>query len=281
MDFFASLPQAIISHLRQAPCIVTQDYEWVLPAEAVICTDASAAARQLLAHATSAGVAGAKYVHQDLTVLLDSSALQSALGIKTLDVARLLQVMHSAHAQGMLAALGMHWCAQMLACIFDMLAAQEPQLQSLCIQDRTQSPYVQFVCQQLRSLPIFPLGSGAWTAFESDPDQPLFQAGPRSSRAEGFDATLATESADQAQYKGAGQPLGAALDTCGLRVADMHLRMLAADFVLPDDNGASSLSQMLQASSQTHRISVHHHDHIHHDHFQSCHVFITNSRHGK
>lgn len=274
MDFFASLPQAIISRLRQAPCIVTEDYEWVLPAEAVICTDASAAARQLLAHATSAGVAGAKYVHQHLTVLLDSSALQSALGIKTLDVGRLLQVMHSAHAQGMLAALGMQWCAQMLACIFDMLAAQEPQLQSLCIQDMTQSSYVQSVCQQLRSLPIFPLGSGAWTAFGSDPDQPLFQAGSSLSRTAGFDATLSSESADQAQHKDAGQQLGAALDTCGLRVADMQLRMLAADFVLPDDNGASSLSKMLQVSFHTHRISVHHH-------MQSCHLLITNSCHGE
>ena len=245
-DFFAPLPQAITSCLRQAPCIATEDHDWVLPAEAIICTHASAAARQLLVHATSIGVAGAKYIHPDLTVLHKSSALQSALGINTLDMDHLLQVLHSAHVQGMLPALGVQWCAQMLACIFDMLAAKEPQLRSLRIQDMTHSAAVQSVCQQLRSLPVFHLSSGAWAALGNDPDQPLFQAKHSAAcMAKITDSTMSTKPEDQ----DSSHELEAALDRCNLRVAEMQMRVLAGDYRVPDEV-SGSLSKMLQASPQ-------------------------------
>ena len=245
-DFFAPLPQAITSRLRQAPCIATEDHDWVLPAEAVICTHASAAARHLLAHATSTGVAGAKYIHPDLTMLHNSSALQSALGLKTLDMDHLLQVLHSAHAQGMLPALGVQWCAHMLACIFDMVTAKEPQLRSLRIQDMTHSASVQSVCQQLRSLPVFFLSSGAWAALGHDPDQPLFQAKHSPSRAaESTDSAMFTRPDDQ----NSSHELEAALDRCNLRVAEMQMRVLSEDYCVPDE-ASGSLSKMLQASVQ-------------------------------
>lgn len=222
----------------------------MLPAEAVICTHASAAARQLLAHATSKGVAGAKYIHPDLTVLHKSSALQSALGIKTLDMDHLLQVLHSAHAQGMLPALGVQWCAQMLACIFDMLTAKEPQLRSLRIQDMCHSASVQSVCQQLRSLPVFPLSLGVWAALGNDPDQPLFQAKQSAaSMAESTDTAMSTERNDQTQRPDTVHELETALDRCGLRIAEMQLRVLAADFCVPEE-ASGSLSKMLQVRSQ-------------------------------
>lgn len=253
-DFFAPLPQAITSCLRQAPCIATEDGDWVLPAEAVICKDASAARWQLLAQATSAGVAGAKYIHPDLTILHRSSALQSALGIKSLDVDHYLQVLHSAHAQGMLPGLGMQWCAQMLACIYEMLAAKEPQLRSLHTHGMAHTTGVQSVCQQLQSLPVFPLTSGAWTCLGDDPDHPLFQAGPHMrSRAGAKMVTASTTHADRSERQETGSttgPLEAALESCGLRVEDMQLRVLAADFVQPAEKDTDSLSQMLQASSQ-------------------------------
>ena len=256
-DFFAPLPQAITNCLRRAPCIATEDNDWVLPAEAVICKEANVAARQLLAQATSAGVAGAKYIRPDLTVLHRSSALQLALGIKTLDVDHFLQVLHSAHAQGLLPTLGMQWCAQMLACIYDMLAAKEPQLRSLHSHGLAPTPIVQSVCHQLQSLPVFPLTSGAWTCLGGDPDHPLFQTGPHiRSRAK---AKVVTASDDQNQHQSSttGQ-LESALEGCGLRVADMHLRVLAAEFVqLPDhEEDTGSLSQMLQASSRAFCLSV-------------------------
>ena len=257
-DFFAPLPQAITSRLRQAPCIATEDHDWVLPAEAVVCTHASVAARKLLAHATSSGVAGAKYVHPDLTVLHKSSALQSALGIRTLDVDHLLQVLNSAHAQSMLPALGMQWCAHMLACIFDMLTAKEPQLRSLRIQDMSHSTSVQSVCQQLRSLPVFPLSSGVWAALGNDPDQPLFQAKEGAAcMAESTNSRVCTTPDDQTQSSDTGHALESALNRCGLTVAEMQLRVLAADFYVPEE-ASGSLSKMLQVRSQSLTLQVLH-----------------------
>lgn len=219
----------------------------MLPAEAVICTDASGAARQLLAHATSIGVLGAKYIHPDLTVLHKSSALQSALGIKNLDLDHLLQVLHSAHAQGMIPALGAQWCAQMLACIFDMLAAKEPQLRSLRLQDMTHSASLQSVCQQLKSLPLFLLSSGAWT----HADQPLFQANSSlAGMGQSTNTATSAQSDDQAQRQDSGHELADALDRCGLRVLDMQLCVLAEDLCVPGE-ASGSLSKMLQARSLT------------------------------
>ena len=218
----------------------------MLPAEAVLCTDGSAAARQLLAHATLIGVPGAKYIHPDLTVL-HSSALQSALGIKTLDLDHLLQVLHSAHAQGMIPALGAQWCGQMLACIFNMLAAKEPQLQSLRLQDMTHSASVQSVCQQLRSLPVFFLSSGAW----SHADQPLFQSNSSlGGMGQSTNNAMSAQSDDRKQRRDSGHELEDVLDRCGLRVADMQLCVLAADFCVPGE-ASGSLSKMLQARSLT------------------------------
>ena len=133
-----------------------------------------------------------------------------------------------------------------------MLIAKEPQLRSQRVQDMAHSAAVQSVCQQLRSLPVFPLSSGAWAALGNDPDQPLFQAySDVASREESTDSANSIKSVDQMQCQDGGHQLEASLDRCGLKVADMKLRVLAADFLLPDQEASHSLSKMLQASSQT------------------------------
>ncbi len=249
-EFFAPLPQAITSCLRSAACIATEDKSWVLPAEAVMCNDTDAAARQLLAHATSMGITGTKYIDPGLTVLHSSSALRSALGIKTLDVEHLLYVLHSAHAQGMFVTLGVAWCAQMLACVFDMLAAKEPHLHSMRAQDLAHSTAGQAVYHQLAGLPMFLLTSGTWVAPGTDPDMSLFTAMAVSptpaSISSGTKSGEAPESPGQTQQAEEGLALQDALERCQLTIHDMPLRIIATDFLAAAGEGAGSLSKMLQ-----------------------------------
>ena len=244
------MPQAITNHLRETACIATEDNDWVLPAEAVICKTVSTAARQLLAHATSVGVAGAKYVHQGLSAMHHSSALQSALGIKTLDVAHMLQVLHSAHAQGMFPALGVQWCAQMLACIFDMLAVQEPQLLSAHSQTTSYSKAIQSACQQLKALPMFMLTSGVWAAIGANVQQPLFNV--NQALVSQTDTIHRSDHADSSVHKlnrTAGQcSLNDALRACHMDLGDMQLRVLATEYGTAGEESSSSLFKMLQAS---------------------------------
>lgn len=163
-DFFAPLPQAIISCLRGAPCIATENSTWVLPAEAVISVEGTAAARGLLAQAISFGIPSVNYVHPAMAALHSSSALRSALGIKLLDTDHLLHLLQTASAQGMFARLGAQWVANMLACIFDMLADKEPHIRSLRAQDITLSSAAQALLQQLKLLPMFPTSTDQWIA---------------------------------------------------------------------------------------------------------------------
>ena len=255
-EFFAPCPQAITSCLRSAPCIATEDDDWVLPAEAVICNNQATAARQLLAHATQNGIAGAKYVNPGLTALHSSAALRSALGIKTLDVEHLLHVLQSAHAQNKLPQLGLQWCAQMLACIFDMLAAKDSSLRSIRAQDYTPSAAVQSVLQQLAILPVFPLTSGSWAAAGSDPARPLFNAitaAPGSLGKPGFTAAtgapgfVASSQAAGSNKANLGvQQLHDALKNCQLNIQDMQLQVVAEGFVLGAGSSAASLSKLMQ-----------------------------------
>ena len=107
-DFFAPLPQAIITCLRGAPCIATESDTWVLPAEAVISHEGTDAARGLLAQAIALGIPSVNYVHPALPVLYTSDSLRSALGIKLLDTDHLLHLLQMAATQSMLPKLGPH-----------------------------------------------------------------------------------------------------------------------------------------------------------------------------
>ena len=188
-------------------------------------------------------MAGARYIHPGLTALHISPALQAALGIKTLDIDHLLQLLHSAHAQSMLAGLGGQWCAAMLACIFDILAGKHPQLHSMQAQDARHSAAMQSVCNQLTSLPLFPLTTGAWAAVGRDPDQPLFRAA--ADQPVGEDNADPAKGGEQTQHVSTCQSLEGALKTCHLTLQDMQMQVVAADFVQEDASG--SLSKMLQA----------------------------------
>lgn len=163
-DFFAPLPQAIITCLRSAPCIATESGTWILPAEAVISHAGTDAARGLLAHAISLGIPSVNYVHPALTALHCTSALRLHLGIKLLDTDHLLGLLKTAAQQGMLPELGPHWCSRMLACIFDMLATKEPHIRSLRAQDIKLSPAAQSLIQDLTAVPMFPVTPGKWVA---------------------------------------------------------------------------------------------------------------------
>ncbi len=163
-DFFAPLPQAIITCLRGAPCIATETGTWILPAEAVISRASTDAARGLLAHAISLGIPSVNYVHPALTALHCTSALRLHLGIKLLDTDHLLGLLKTAAQQGMLPKLGAQWCSRMLACIFDMLATKEHHIRSLGAQDIKLSPAAQSLIQDLKSVPMFPVAPGKWVA---------------------------------------------------------------------------------------------------------------------
>ena len=187
------------------------------------------------------GIPGAQYVNQGLTVLHSSAALRSALGIKTLDVEHLLHVLQRAHAQQKLPQLGMQWCAQMLACIFEMLAAKEPSMRSMRAQDYSPTSAVQTVLKQLASLPVFPLTSGSWIAVGTDPGKPLFNAIalPASTAKSSPEAQRGTPNEGI-------QKLHTALKKCQLKVQDMQLHIVAEDFVSGAGSTAASLSKLMQ-----------------------------------
>ncbi|DBA78596.1 TPA: hypothetical protein ACH3X1_008526 [Trebouxia sp. C0004] len=225
-DFFAPLPQAIITCLCGAPCIATEAGTWILPAEAVISHAGTHEARGLLAHAISLGIPSVNYVHPALTALHCTSALRSHLGIKLLDTDHLLGLLKTAAQQGMLPKLGSQWCSRMLACIFDMLATKEPHIRSLRARDIKLCPAAQSLLQELKAVPMFPVTPGKWVAGGCDPDSNLFM--PVIPGCTPTGTSIAEQDLLSQQQK---QSLQLALRKCNLQLETIGLHVLALEFI--------------------------------------------------
>ena len=96
-SFFAALPQAIAARLRAAACIPTQDGEWVVPGQAMVCQ--SPAVATLLSDTRLAGTLDLRYAHSGLAALQDSRPLRALLGVPEVAHEHLLEVAQRLQAQ--------------------------------------------------------------------------------------------------------------------------------------------------------------------------------------
>ena len=96
-SFFAALPQAIAARLRAAACLPTQDGEWVVPGQAMVCQ--SPAVATLLSDTRLAGMLDLRYAHSGLAALQDSRPLRALLGVPEVAHEHLLEVAQRLQAQ--------------------------------------------------------------------------------------------------------------------------------------------------------------------------------------
>lgn len=250
-DFFETLPQKIIAALRKAACTPTEHGTWVRPAEAIICTGYEVAC-DLLAHQALAGITATSYVDPRLTVLHKKTELARALGIKQLDCQHIMQVLEQVHRQELFPELGQQWCAQMLACIFDVLAKEQPSLNSMKQQATSlrSNGTVRAVMEQVRGWPMFLLTSGGWdsvtSASKAALGDPLFMPVPMpQSPAPMLSETTAALVPDRVQQ----QSVGNTLCHCNLQLESMQLRMVDPEFLeAAGEESRDSLLRMMQAS---------------------------------
>ena len=249
-DFFEPLPRKIIAALRKEACIPTEHGTWVCPEEAIICTGHDAA-RHLLADPVLTGITTASYVDSRLAVLHDKVQLARALGIKQLDCQHLVRVLEQVHRQELFPVLGQQWCAQMLACIFDMLAKEQPSLNSMKPHATSLrcNGTVRAVMEQVKGWPMFLLTSGGWGSVKAALGDPLFMPvlmpQPPASMLAASEATAASAS-DSVKH----QSVGNILHRCNLQADSMQLRMVNAGFLAAaGERCRDSLLRMMQAST--------------------------------
>lgn len=220
-------------------CIPVEGGSWVRPHEAVICHDKHASARQLLNHPALAGLTGVYFVDSRLTVLRTKPDLAEFLSIKQLDVKHLVLVLNQVHQKGLFPDLGKEWCAQVLACLYDMMAEQ-------LAHNRQYLP-------QIKAFAMILLSSGTWEAVDDSVAggglfKPMHSAQPSAPMHGVSDAAQPSDSA-----YGAKQPQRSVLDLlhrCQLDTEAMHLRLVSADFMTAaGEEHERSLLNMMQASA--------------------------------
>ncbi|PSC67387.1 hypothetical protein C2E20_8948 isoform B [Micractinium conductrix] len=119
--FFAPLPASIAAKLRGARCVLAGDGSWVLPHEALTCTNEEV--RRLVSPEQLAQFAGLHYVHAGLRAVHASPPLRAALGVAELSGTHLVQLLRGMHSQGQLASADRAWLASLLAALGSLPAA--------------------------------------------------------------------------------------------------------------------------------------------------------------
>lgn len=233
--------------LQREACIPTEGGSWVRPADAVLCIGHDMA-RQLLADPNLESITRASYVDRRLTVLHQKADLAKALGVKQLDLTHLLTELEKMHHKELFPKLGQQWCAQMLACFFDVLAEQEPALRSMRLQTTGFSSRVQDVVNSLCAKPLFLLSSGEWSSVSMASGgtllKPVVSIQQPPSMGEQKREAQPTAVRRQQQHS-----VESVLAHCGLEAETLQLGTVAAGFVeAAGVEHRESLLRMMQAS---------------------------------
>lgn len=173
-----------------------------------------------------------------LTVLRTKPDLAEFLSIKQLDIKHLVFVLNQVHQKGLFPDLGKQWCAQVLACLYDMMAER-------MAHNRQYLP-------QIKAFAMFLLSSGTWEAVDDSGAggslfKPMHSAPSSAPMHAVSDAAQPSDSA-----YGAKQPQRSVLDLlhrCQLDPEVMHLRLVSEDFMkAAGERHERSLLNMMQAS---------------------------------